>query len=113
MFYKEAFIMIIDYTKNGYTTADHNIEQDLLTNYRLSQDSQIRTSCELVVLVARALVAEGKMDRNKVEFKYEGESLGFLNDYGQLNNQPLGFCDTFDTYLDRLLEVQWSRKPIK
>ena len=102
--------MIIDYTKSGYTTSDHNIEQDLLTNYKLSKDSRIRTSCELVILVARALIAEGKLDKNEVEFKYEGESLGFANKYGQLENYPLGFCDTSDSYLDRLLEAQCAKE---
>jgi hypothetical protein len=102
--------MIIDYTKKGYAIPDHKIEQDLLTNYALSQDSQIRTSSELVILVARTLISEGKMEKDKVEFKYEGESIGFADERGRLERWPLGFCDTSEGYLGRLLEVQWSDK---
>jgi len=101
----------IHYTQSGEAISDYQCEEYILKYYnnineRYYKDSiSIYTSTELVIHTVRALIKEGKIDNEKVEFYFNGELVGKADKDGRLNNWPDGFCDCYDNILDRLLDI--------
>jgi hypothetical protein len=99
--------VVINYSKNGYTLPDYRVQNDILLNYEANIDMKV--SNELIILAARALIAEGKLDYKKVEFQHEGKHIGFANEYGQLLESSIGFCDHTDSFLDKILDKLFKK----
>jgi len=101
----------IHYTKSGEAISDYQCEKFILYYYNninegyYKDNISIYTSTELVIHTARALIKEGKIDNEKVEFYLNDELIGKADKNGRLNNWPKGFCDYYDNILDRLLDI--------
>jgi len=99
----------IHYTKSGDAILDYECEKHVLVQYNYaisrSYDINIYTGTELVIHTTRALIKEGKIDNEKVEFYFEDKLIGKADKNGRLNNWPDGFCDCYDKIVDRLLEI--------
>jgi hypothetical protein len=85
------------------------VEEHVRTRYKLGID--IITSNELVILCARTLIAEGVLDKEKVEFIVNGESIGFCNSLGKLEIYPDDLL-TYERLLERIVDVMFNNAEV-
>lgn len=65
---------------------------------------KVEVGSDAVFMAARVLVLEGFYTPEEIQFKYNDAILP-INKDGRMNESPVGFCDTFDDMLDRLLKL--------
>ena len=92
--------MKIIYSKTGTPIADHIAEQIIMEHYKQNKD--LVYSNEVVLYAVRVLAMRGIIDRNSLDFYYESEYLGKLNEQCQLSSYPF---KGIDEYLDELLGI--------
>ena len=92
--------MKIIYSKSGKPIADHMAEEVILEHYQQNKD--LVYCNEFVLYAVRVLALRGTIDRNDLDFYYEYENLGKLNEHCQLSSYP--FIGV-DEYLDELLGI--------
>jgi len=83
--------MKIIYTKHGETISDFTGKDYILKKYKNNED--IKISNDIGILFARVLICQGLMKCEDVEFFYEDEYLGMLNERYEIRHYPEGFCD--------------------
>jgi len=101
----------IDYSKTGTAYPDFAVESCIKSAYDCSIKKDVEkksycavsTSTENYLYATQALIKEGRIDFNKVEFYFEGDLVGKANRYGKIDNYPDGFGDTMDRFLDRII----------
>ena len=69
-----------------------------------SGSGTVISSTENIINEFRCRIAEGDIDCKEVLFVYNNEQFE-ANKYGKFSQWPLGFCDTWDNHLDRLLKI--------
>lgn len=100
-------LTIIFDSVDGVTFPDGVVEQEVLRFYEVSTRGPVtlRTSSELVVHAARALIAEGKIPHEAIEFVFDGSVIRHSK-AGRMQHWPDGFCDVSDKLLMRILNAQ-------
>lgn len=88
----------ITYSSNGIAVGDSNSEKFVLDNI----GKEIEVSSDLVVLAARCLVKEGKINHKEIIFIYNREVI-HCDKYGNLASWPRGFCDMHEDLLLRII----------
>lgn len=96
---------------NGIPVSDGKCEDEVLRDFNSSQEFNefVVISSENYISAARALIAEGKIDSEKVVFEFEGKQFK-PNKYGALQNWPNGFCDYGMIFAERVLRGAFSKK---
>jgi hypothetical protein len=94
----------IEYDMDGLAIADHKAEETARA-FLQSDDSYIKVSTDNFVTAVRVLIHEKFIAHTEVEFLFKGTKLP-PNKNGRLNHWPLGFCDTHEDLLSRLLTKQ-------
>lgn len=105
-------MLTITYDPTGGVTFDDGVvEQKVLGLYEMSTRGPVtlRTSNEFVVLAARALIAEGKIPHDAIEFVFNGYVIQHSK-VGRLSQWPDGFCDVSDKLLMRILDAQNAKE---
>jgi len=93
--------MIIEYSKEGISISDWEIENYILDCIKNEKD--INTSNELLILVARVFIKEEKLDYKTTKFLYDGFYIR-CDKYGTLENWPDNFCNRNEDYLMRIID---------
>jgi hypothetical protein len=68
----------------------------------------IAVANELFITAARTLIAEGVFPNTEVEFKFQGKIMTVYPN-GSLDHWPVGFCDTNEILLSRMLNARMKR----
>lgn len=63
----------------------------------------IKVCSELIVHFFRLRAVEGKIEPDKIEFRFGEEVVG-LNEYGRIDNWPKGFCDIAGNTLFQIID---------
>lgn len=93
--------MRLDFRKDGEAVADHKCWDYILDKYNKGDDISI--SSENIPLTARAMIRREVLDKDKVEFMFEGESIGYADNNGKLPSYPIGYCEHMDNMLNILI----------
>jgi len=108
--------MRIIFYKDAPPIKDHEVEDFVINYYK--KDKDLYTSNGLVILAARTLIVEKKLNHKEVEFwvcssdKDHGRSIGFCSMYGRLMEYPDGI-DEHHELLSRLCDVTLFSKQQK
>jgi hypothetical protein len=98
-----------NYCRDGQAISDMACEKWVKCMYNnsniINNIYTLDVSTQNVIYAARTLIKEGVLDFDKVEFLYEGESLGKADKYGKLSVTVDGFADIFEDFLCRLIDV--------
>lgn len=101
-------MLIIEYDPNkGYIFPDGEAEEwaNKMVAGRdswINEDEHIMVCSTLLIDLFRALIPEGKLAVDEVEFRFNGQVLEH-NKYGRITHWPDGFCSIPCDVLERLL----------
>lgn len=104
-------MVIIEYSEHGIPNADLQSEwlaeqiYTRYTNYRSELDYTYHTSTDSLITAFRLLVAEGKIPKEDIKFRFKDEFLK-IDSYGQIERFPKGFVDSEMDRLYRLMKIQ-------
>ncbi len=59
---------------------------------------------ELIITGIRVAIKQGKLNQNEVIFRFNGHNIT-ADSRGRLSDWPNGFCNIWDSYLDKLLDI--------
>lgn len=99
-------MLIIEFNQLGEHMPDHMVEEFVLyviEKYNEGRMSKIVISCELIIKTFQAMVVEGKIDHEEIQFLYRGDFIP-VSIYGAIKNRPLGFCSTSNTISERIID---------
>jgi hypothetical protein len=88
----------------GEVFPDHQIEQ-VARQFLIGKEDYIAVGCELFITAARTLIAEKVIPHTEVQFAFRGKAIP-VDGNGRLKEYPVGFCDTNENFLYRLLDVK-------
>ena len=94
----------IAYHPNGLCYADADCEQSA-RKFLTGTWEYIAVANELFITAARALIAEKVIPHTEVQFVFRGKTLA-VNSGGRLQEWPMGFCDTNELLLSRILSAR-------
>ncbi|GEM_PF-4281629 len=102
-------MVTIEYTKYGIATTDFQAEEmadAICEAYKdTEQDVTYRVGNEAVVQAMRLAVIEGLISSEDLQFKFKDRLLK-INDLGEIENFPEGFCDISTNILFKLLKAR-------
>ena len=94
--------IIINYTKEGESVSDFEVENLARTMFKDKNIERFDTSSEVFVTAVRTLLCEEVISIDDVEIQFEGEAIPMMSD-GRSGVWPRGFCDTYGDLLMRIV----------
>jgi len=102
--------LYVNYTRTGKAIPDHLVEKELFDQAGIcinGQDNLFNISTENVISAVRSMKLAGRIICN-VQLMFEGEILP-MNEYGNLDKWPKGFCDYSDNWTAEIIKHQLKR----
>lgn len=97
-------MIIVNYTQSGEAIPDFKAEQ-FVKDLNEKRNCRCDVSTENVIHAVRALVHEQFLNIEDVQIQHEGTPVIMLSKRGRFENNPVGFCDTYEGFLDRILDL--------
>jgi hypothetical protein len=108
-------MITIEYAKNGKTYSDFEVEKfanEYCVIYsETKKDTTYVVSNENIVDAMKLMVAEGKISNEHLQFKFEDELIN-VNNKGEIEKYPIGFCDYTTNILFKLFKLRKLNKDI-
>lgn len=103
-------MLTVEYSEKGVSMADADVQEYVdktLEDYKASsligfKDTQVIVSNQIVIECFRLAIKQNKISSDKIVFVFEGKEL-FPRKDGRLDYWPTGFCDLYDSFLEKLV----------
>lgn len=100
-------MLTVEYDSSGTAYPDDLAEVQAARMARCG--GAYRASTSNVITAIRALIAEGRLDHNEVQFVYRGQFI-WPNEYGAIPAWPSGFCAAEGRLVDRIIEGAMKKR---
>jgi hypothetical protein len=98
---------VVDYTRNGTAWSDFGIREQ--AQALAEGGGSVSTCTGNLIHAVRLLIAEGKVDANDIELRFNGSHV-ICNRYGAIVECPCGFADTDVRICEDILKAAMCKR---
>lgn len=106
-------MLTIEYCRDGDPISDFEAEEwvrEIINIEKNDSEFLSKVSTSLPIDLISLAVVDGKLNYKNVKFLFNGEHM-FINEYGVIQNQKIGFCDkSLNTVTKTILAAINKRK---
>ena len=106
-------MVIIEYCKTGEAISDFKCKSfvEKIRDYSIisTVDKVFPISTENVIPFIRSAILRGEINKDKIKFLFEGETLT-LDDNAMFDKNLEGFCDIIEQAYDEIISNRWKKK---